>query len=263
MRDRRDRRLQHLPPGDIRDRLSRILDQVDLCLKNHQEEVTDFLEPHLVKAAADILRGISNISFWADGGHPEAERKRIVISPDYIEPRDSCICWLVAELQGENDKIGHRDFLGSLLGLGLRREKVGDLKVIENGCAVALDRDVASYVVLQWNQVQKSSIRVKPLADGEVPQFTEKGEETTLTVASLRADALVAAIWHMSRARASETIQKGLLKVNWMETFDGSRTITEKDVLSLRGFGRAVVSEIGGSTKKGRVRLTVWRPVEQ
>nr|ABH04885.1 uncharacterized conserved protein ylmH [Heliobacterium mobile] len=255
--------LSHLPPGEVREKMARIIDLAELCRRSSKQQVTDFLEPFLLKTAMDILRGLDDVSVLDDGGYPEAERKRLVLLPGEWELPDSRSCWLMGEVRGEVDKIGHRDYLGSLLGLGIRREKMGDLKLTKKGCAVLVDRDVAAYVEAHWNQVQRFPLSVR-LGDGdEKPDFIEKGEEKSVTVASLRFDAIVAAIWHLSRSKADEAISRGLLRVNGLETSDGSRMASVKDILSLRGFGRAILREIGGPTKKGRIRITIWQPVDR
>ncbi|MBM7867562.1 hypothetical protein GTO89_12705 [Heliobacterium gestii] len=259
----RERRFSHLPPGEGREKLARILDQAEQCRRTYRQQVTDFLEPYLRKAAQDLLRGPEGVPHVADGGYEGAERQRLVLLPHEDDWPDSRICWLLGEPSGNVETIGHRDYLGALLGLGIRREKVGDLKLTERGCAVALDADVAPYVESQWRQVRQSDLSIRLIDDGNVPAFVDEGEERTLTVASLRLDALIAAIWHLSRSRADEAIGRGLLKVNGLEMTDGSKGADEGDILSLRGFGRAILRGVGGETKKGRIRLTVWQPADR
>ncbi|ABZ84650.1 conserved hypothetical protein [Heliomicrobium modesticaldum Ice1] len=259
----RERRFSHLPPGEGREKLARIADQAAQCRRTHRQQVTDFLEPYLRKAAQELLRGPGGVLCVADGGYEGAERQRLVLLPDEEDRPDSRICWVLAEPVRKGERIGHRDYLGALLGLGIRREKVGDLKRTERGCAVVLDCDVARYVEAQWRQVRQSALTVRVIDDGTVHAFIDEGEERTITVASLRLDALIAAIWHLSRSRADEVIGRGLLKVNGLEMTDGSKSADEGDILSLRGFGRAILRAVGGETRKGRIRLTVWQPVDR
>ncbi len=85
-------------------------------------------------------------------------------------------------------------------------------------------------------------------------------EQRTVSVASLRVDALVSGVFRLSRAKASEAIRGGKCRVNWKVVEDPSRTLEEGDTVSLRGWGRFRVDAVEGKTKKGRFLVRVEQP---
>ncbi|MCW2278885.1 RNA-binding protein [Heliophilum fasciatum] len=259
----RERQLGHLRTSEEREKISRILDVADRCLACDRYQVTDFLEPYIQKLAEAILRGERRIQYRLDGGHGEAERRRLIFLPYDEASGDNHIVWLQAVPVGNASPPGHRDYLGSLLGLGIRREKIGDLLLTESGCAVALDQEMADFILAHWSEAGRVALQVRRLPEGEQPVQVAGGEEKRISVASLRADALIAAIWHVSRGRSSAMITAGQLRINGRETKEIAQAVQEGDILSLRGHGRAIVRQVAGVSKKGRFQVILWQSSER
>ncbi|KAB2954499.1 hypothetical protein F9B85_02120 [Heliorestis acidaminivorans] len=253
--------LEHVAE-DMREPLGRLIDQAELCQRSGKVQYSNFLEPFLFEKASQLLQGYSALYFYLDGGYEEAERKRFILYPYEYDKADNNLQWLKGELAKGHGKVKHRDYLGSLLGIGIGREKIGDLKITEKGCAVVVDATLAPYIESHWREVNKYGIEVSAISVGEIPPFLEEGKIRSITVSSLRTDAIIAAVWSLSRSKAAELVQKGLLRVNGRETSRIDFVIEDQDLLSLRGYGRARVQEITGTTKKGRISLKIWQPVE-
>lgn len=260
----KNKALAHFARPEEREALRRLIDLAESCATQFEPRVSDFYDPHLLALAPGVLNSFRDVNFRAFGGWQDAERKRWVLTPDYLEPDEAYAnyLWLRATGDFRKVKVGHRDFLGSLLGLGVKREKFGDLCLLPQGCALVVDADLVSFVESYWQQVHQVEIHVERLPEGSIPEIPRLGQEQVITVASMRIDAVIASIWNLSRGQAQEAIASGKLRVNWLEAIRGDRQLVEGDVLSLRGKGRAKLQEVSGLTKKGRLRLVVYKPID-
>ena len=161
----------------------------------------------------------------------------------------------------ESFTLSHRDFLGSLMALGITREKLGDIFVDGHTATLFVMADVAQYLKDQWSSVGRAAIRVEeiPLERAAAPEKSVK--EFRDTVSSLRLDAVVAAALSMSRANAAELISSGKVQKNYREASKADAGVAEGDIISARGYGKFELAEVGKLTKKGRTAITVRRYV--
>ena len=207
--------------------------------------------------------------FW--GGFDGAERVIMLSVPDYIESDDpneiftvySDECPLSA-VRVEKDKfsdIGHRDFLGAVMGLGLTRESVGDICVQPDGCDIIALPNAAKYIEDNLTGAGRATLKAKqiPLEEVRAPQVNTK--ETSITVASPRLDAVAGEIFSLSRSAAAQAIASGAVTVNDEQVLKADRRLSPKDKIVLRGKGRAILGEEFTQTKKGRVRIGVKKSV--
>lgn len=211
--------------------------------------------------ADEYLRSQKFKRYLFCGGYEGAERKRLILYPEYTEP--SCdmanICLL--QFQGRLDfvSVNHRDFLGAIMSLGLRREKLGDLLVTDTGCALFVQQEVAAYMM-------QNELRVKhvPLTVNEVSLDTfqppeQNIKELHIMVASMRLDTILAHGLNLSRSKAMDLIQAGKVKVNHSEVTDNDYLCRQEDLISCRGFGRIRVGEQSGETKKGKLKVCLLK----
>ena len=246
----------------------------DLCERANGGElaVTAFLSPgelayterHLKQKGAD---------FHLFGGYDGAERRRAYILPDYMsEPSEdgrgfeavlseygySSEIAALRILGSGYRKLTHRDFVGSLLGLGIERSVVGDIVLLGNEEKEALvfcDGAIAEYIISQLTAVANDKVRVSraDMENIEIP--ARKTQPIRDTVASPRLDAVVAALCNLSRERARTLVVSGLVEINFESEERPDRTISADTTVSVRGFGRYRVLALSDKTKKGRYRL--------
>lgn len=247
----------------------------DLCRRAERGEVgrSEFLTPRLCHYGTLYLerRGVEYLTY---GGYPEAERKRIYLLPDYMTDEESpmtverleefdCSLELVAvQATGSGYRsLSHRDFLGSLLGLGLERSVFGDLIVTEEGrtAVVFCEERIVPFLLREWTKVATDSVKVSvlPLTDGIVAP--QRYEPIGATVASPRLDATVAALCRLSREKARELILGGMVEMNFESEERPDRTVTAPAQISVRGYGRYRVLALSDLTKKGRIRMEAER----
>ena len=237
--------------------LARLEDSLTRVEERYQEEVTDFLEPRMQLVADEFLRSRKYTRYLFCGGFDDAERKRLVLYPEYTEGDCTLAGIRLYRFRGRLDfvSVNHRDFLGALMSLGLRREKFGDLLVTESGFDLFVEDEIADYIL-------QNDLRVKhvPLVAEEctLEQFEppeQKTKEIHIMVASMRLDTLLANGLGLSRSKAMEFIQSGRVKVNHSEVKANDAILREGDLISCRGKGRLRVGAFSGETRKGKLRV--------
>jgi len=247
-------------PGD-RLLMARVLDKIETVKKTHDIQVSDFLDPSQQALISPVLSQVPGISFLWAGGYLLSERRRLVITPDYLEPDSSDARLEVLAMTGSPKfhNLCHRDYLGAILSLGVKREKIGDLIVAGDGCQVIVDRDIAEYISTNLLKVGRAGIRVEKVSLEDLRLPEEQVREIFATVPSLRLDAVAAAGFGVSRTKIAAEIAAEKARVNWHVVTDSSYPVGEGDRISIRGRGRMEIDRVKGETKKGRLSLVLRR----
>ena len=154
------------------------------------------------------------------------------------------------------DRLTHRDFLGSLMSLGIERETVGDILVEDGRAVVFVKAELSDYVKSQISKVGRVGVKVDDADLSKLPQGRGV-EEKTFIVSSLRLDNIVAAVCKLSREKTKTVIMSDSVCVNFEETKNVSFNLKENDVFTIRGKGKFVLKGILGTTGKGRMRISV------
>ena len=188
------------------------------------------------------------------GGFQGAERQMVAFIPEYEEAD-----FPISALKITSSMLGglsHRDFLGSVLSLGIKREKCGDIIINEDYAYILLSRDISSYALNSLTKVGRIGVKTEivPLSDLSVPQKCFK--PITGTVSSLRLDAIVSLFSGKGRSKAAELVSGGLVFVNGLCVQKSDFRLSDGDVISIRGKGTATVT-LGGTSKKDRIFVTL------
>lgn len=190
------------------------------------------------------------------GGAEDAERRIIVFLPDYLEeiPRgeDCPLCVLKVSYPKGPRPLGHRDYLGSLLSLGVGRAVAGDIYVHETGADIVILREMADFFLQNYCQAGHISLSCSVSPIEELEPGIIKTEEFRDTVASPRLDSVAASCFKISRGSAQEAIKSGLVFVNNRQILKPDYLLSEGDRLVLRGKGKAILKSIGGKSRKDR-----------
>ena len=195
------------------------------------------------------------------GGQAECERKAAFFLPDYMEETDfdpaGEICAL--RIDAYYGTPEHRDYLGALLGLGVRREWVGDIRVDGQTAWVFCLPSVAEHLA-GIGQAGRVSVKAAVVPLSEVPALKRKRREIRFTVLSPRFDAILGETFRLSRTQVVKQIAAGAASLNYLPCLKNDVGVKEGDVITLRGKGKATVAEIGGQSRKGRLFVVaeVW-----
>ena len=252
--------------GEERLLLARVLDKLELARDRGVPSHTGFLSPHERAVVEGLIRAEGWPRHLFFGGFADAERTVCAFLPDWLEEED----WLAGQeydpiralrCTWTGGSLTHRDFLGSILGLGLDREKVGDLLVGDGVCDVLVLEDVADFLLLHLEQAGRVHLKVSAISLEVVSPPPVQVRIIRDTVSSLRLDAVASSGMSMSRGKAADLISSGKVQLNHQECLKPDRPVNEGDTLSCRGFGKCVVKEVGGPSKKGRIMIVLERDV--
>lgn len=230
-----------------------MMEYLNRCERTHKRIFTDFLNPLQVKIAAEMAKSQNSVMLDFYGMFQEAERQVAVFFPDWDrpEPGDYPIVMFRITDKGWGRALNHRDYLGALLGLGIKREKIGDLVVRDNTCLAAVHEDIAGFVETNLERAGRNSVKIERVDISDLdlkPKFKEK----RITVASPRLDSIVGSVFNISRSKAAGLISAEKIKVNWEICNQTNYTLRQGDIVSVRGKGKFKARELAGVTKKGR-----------
>ena len=244
--------------------LARVMDKLEFTQNRSVPAHTFFLTLAQQEAAERLIAACGHPAhlFW--GGWEGAERKLCAFPPDWMEAEafqtgEECPITAVTVAVPPDAKPTHRDYLGAILGLGLTREKIGDLLVGEGVCQVLLLREVERVLLTQLSQVGRARVKVTacPLAELRPPE--QKTRTIRDTVAALRLDAVASTGFSLSRSKMASLISSGKLTLNGRECDKPDRVVEAGDVLTCRGMGKCVLTEVSGTSKKGRIMIVMER----
>ncbi len=237
---------------------SRIEDTVFLCDKRQKPCFLGFLDLREQAAARKILTAIVDEDRFAFfGGYAEAERCVLSVSPAFLPAEEyEYPLRTVAFRYRTQKELTHRDVLGTLMSVGIRRDAIGDILCGKGLAVVFLRSDITDYVCEQIDRIGGEGVRVIVDYDGELP-ITVEYESLHDTIASPRLDSIVKVLARCSREKAAELIRLGLVSIDHRPVESVSVSVATNATISVRGYGRYIIRQIGPETKKGRLLLLV------
>ncbi len=256
--------------------ISRLGDALEKCRRGEVAALS-FLTPRERRLIERELLQTGNLDaacFW--GGYAGAERTALFLLPDYLvqvldTPPSACDTNALRDLVGEvwdeqvcavrvvgsgYRTLTHRDYLGSVLGLGLERDAIGDVAVQnEREAVIFTSRRIADFLSAELSKVASDTVRCSRYEIDA--HFTDGRQYQPIsdTVASERLDCVVAALTNLSRENAKSLIQSGLVEVEYEVEDRADAALVPPLSLSIRGYGRFILRAFDGETKKGRLRL--------
>jgi len=239
---------------------SRLVDLAENALKSRKYKVSEFLDPFGFSIAETIAAHYERLNLEADGGFPGAERVKIAFSDeDFLGKADYGLAALEARVDVRYYQISHRDVLGAVLALGIKREMIGDIIMTGHGCQIVCDAAMSEFISRSLVQIGAAAVEIAPLPLASIAPREERVKEIRTTIASLRLDAVAAAGFGTSRTKMAGEIAADKVKVNWHDAKNAAQAVKAGDIISMRGRGRVEVSEVLGQTKKGRTSILLKR----
>jgi len=239
--------------------LSRLSDKLEAARRG-MPACTGFLSAAEQETAERFFRTAGHPRHLFAGGWPDAERKVCALLPDWQEPDDWQPPYLALRGQWQSDHaLTHRDILGAVLGQGLEREKVGDILIHPHFCDFFVFQELASYLLQNLTGAGRAKLHLEEIPLNQVETPTRNVKQIHDTVSSLRLDAVMAAGFSTSRGKSAEYILNGRVERNHRPCLKPDQAVEEGDVLTCRGLGKCVVQTVGGTSKKGRIILTLER----
>lgn len=245
--------------------LAKVLDQLEFAQTKNKITNTDFLDGYEKKLVMSFLNRMKIQNYELFGGVEEAERVVAIFysdkfNQDMLEKNHTNMLNVI-QVTVPNELKGmytHRDYLGGLMKLGIKREKIGDIFVQEQGAQILVLQELTSYIknsLQELTRFSKATIEIKQLSQIEIPQIHT--QILQIMVSSLRIDNIVAELSGTSRTKAEELIAQGRVFVNFELVQKDSKLVKDQDQITIRGKGRFKLLGVVGNTKKGRDILKV------
>ncbi|ADU30834.1 RNA-binding protein [Evansella cellulosilytica] len=242
--------------------VDQVMEWKETAIEQYRSKLTDFLDPRQQYIVQSLVGQNDEVAVSFYGGYKEAERKRCLIYPHYVEPvtEDYDIALYELLYPTKFVQIEHREILGALMNVGLKREKFGDILNSAERFQIVLAKEVAEFVSWNLKSVGKARVSLQVVPIEESISVTKEYSYLHITASSLRLDTIVAEVYKLSRSKVKPMIENGYIKVNWKVIEDPSFSLQIKDVLSVRGKGRCEIVSNEGQTKKNKFRLSVAFP---
>ena len=235
----------------------------DKILENHFRDLAEksasgcyYTYSSFLSLAEQDLLAKTRLGAGTFGGYENAERKIAVFGSEeafgYTEEAPIACLKIEPLMQKYADKLTHRDFLGSVIGLGLERDVTGDIIIHENvGYMFCLD-NIADFIAENLTKVRRTDVKCTRVSSPPTESIAPP-DESAFFVATERADAVIAAIYGFSRSECQKLFGQKLIFIDGRLCLDPDARIPEGATVSVRGSGRFIYTGISKTTKKGRL----------
>lgn len=238
--------------------ISKTEDLFRLCTKYATAQFSDFLDGGELAVIRKkvVIPYDFNVMFF--GGFDEAEKQIMGIFPQWDEPNLTEFPLICLRVEGGySRKLTHRDYMGTVLSLGISPQKLGDIVAYDDFAYIILHSDIAEYVSDSLHKIGNQGVKTQIIGSLNDIKIERRYKTIGTVCASPRLDAVVGAAANISRSQAASMINSGKVKLNHLVTEKNSETVYEGDLLSVRGFGRFLVYSFDGETRKSRLHLTL------
>lgn len=249
--------------------VAKIIDKIELSQKNNKIENTDFLDLYQAKIAQNIIEIYNFDNYIFYGGQENTERKILFVYPEKFAEIDktkiygNTIKAIRINLPTENyGKYSHKDYLGAVIKIGIKREKVGDILVDKQGADIIVLSEIEKYILDNLKSLTRfSKSTIESISIVDLKNVIVNKKEIKIIVPSLRLDSIVAELANTSRNKASEIISQERVFINYENQTKNTKLVKEKDLITIRGKGRFEIKEILGTTKKENLIVIVEKYV--
>lgn len=237
---------------DAEDRLllSKAYDAIELSERRHKPRFLPFLNEHESLYLKNHISEKENITFF--GGYDDAIRVMFGAGAD----KDAFPITPLEFTYRREYSLRHKDFLGSLMGLGLERSSVGDILTSDGRTVVFVRSEIAPFILSHLNKIGRVGVKVKKCEADDLPASADF-ETSVLTLSSLRLDAFVSAVTHLSREKSAALIKSEAVMVDHVIEDSVSAFLKEGGTITIRKYGKFVFAEDLGFSKKGKAKIAV------
>lgn len=245
------------------------MDKIEFTKQKEKIQYTDFLDMYQVSIAKTFMQKNNLKNYVLYGGFEDAERKVLIVYPENytIEMVEKNYAKIIKVIritlpEEEKGKYSHRNYLGGIVKLGMKREKVGDILVSDEGADILVKEETAESLKQELGTLtrfQNAKIEIVELS--ELKKQEIKLEELSIIVPSLRLDNFISDLARTSRSKAVEIINSERVFINGQNEMKASKQIKQGDIITIRGKGRFFIKEFSGNTRSGRTIVKVEKYV--
>ena len=239
----------------------RIIELAERCYNTNQYTFTDFLSLAEQSDYYRMERELSYVKATLFGGCDLSERRLIRFGSEdqlgYDQPFPISAIRVRPLIEKFSDDLGHRDFLGAIMNLGIERSVVGDIFIDGNTAYVFCLDSIAPYICENLSKIKHTSVMCELLEAVPDHLSSGSGTEKLIQVASMRIDAVVSRVYNLSRSDSLELFRKCLVFVDGRLTESNSGSVSAGQAITVRGYGKFKVLEEGGLSRKGKINIRV------
>ena len=229
--------------------VKKILDYLDQVQYKQRLILTQFLDPYHQSIVKSVIGHQDEVQVLENGGFIHSESQRMIIAPYFyeIEKEDFeiVVCKIIYAKNFE--KLTHRDILGALMSIGIKRELFGDIVEKDKDFYLAVDQHIYEYLKDHLSMIKRSKVK-----------FVEWDEEIevkndylvkSFIVSSFRLDKIISSFYKISRQKAAEFIRAGHVKVNHKPVEQINYLCNNKDIISFKKHGRVMFVDCNKQTR--------------
>lgn len=259
MIDRKDLLKQYEAHVDREGLFIKTLDQLYQADAYFETQVTDFLTPDLIIIIEQIAAYHTEVKVLKHGVFTDAERQKLFLVPAFAESPlvTDNMALLEVHYNQKFNQLAHRDALGALMSLGVKRTKIGDIVPFEGGFQIVVECDLKDYFLHSVDQIGRAGVTIKSIPFDHAIEKVTQVKHVQGTVQSLRVDGVIALAYNCSRNETKQLLESGRVKINHLLHTKTDTLLKVNDLISVRGYGRFTVNEILGTTKKDRIRIVL------
>lgn len=241
--------------------IKKILDYVRIAENKYMVNFSFFLDERQSEIIRSYFKQIKYSNFDFFGGYKNAKRKIVMIFPDYFDEEKQKYPIVGIEFSYRNqDKLTHRDFLGSLMSLQIKRELIGDIIVSDGKTIVFVYETIADFIIANIKKVGSIGVKANRVEKLDIV-VEDKFKIITGSVASLRLDCITSLVTGLSREKSALLIKTTGIDINYFNIKNTRHILKVGDVFSLRGYGKYIFESENGISKKGRKHITIKKYV--
>ncbi len=245
--------------------LAQILDKIEFSKQREKIEYTDFLDMYQISLVKSFMKKNDLENFVLYGGFENAERNVLIIYPEkynitMVEKNYTKIMKVIRITLSEEEKgkYSHRNYLGGIVKLGIKREKVGDILVSDDGADILVKDETATTLKQELGTLTRfENAKLEIIELENIRKQEIKVEEISIIVPSLRLDNFVSDLAKTSRSKAIQIIDSERVFINGQNETKASKQIKLGDIITIRGKGRFIVKEFSGTTRSGRTIVKI------
>ncbi|MBE6782396.1 MAG: hypothetical protein E7536_00085 [Ruminococcaceae bacterium] len=241
-------------------------DRMSKCINDYVITSTSFLDVRQQSLVLSEFSKNHEAKTILYGGYDTAERLVAVFVPYYfedglndyfLENPDENPLTVIRFKKDSFSQAGHRDYLGALMGLGIKRETIGDISVTEKGADIVVLKSIASFIMSEMKSAGRATLHAEEISFSEMNYSVSSSKEITINVSSMRLDNIISACYKLSRSDSADAILSGSIFVNSLQALKCDKKVSKGDKIVFRTKGKAVIKEIAGTSKKGRIFLKI------
>lgn len=234
-----------------------IFDKIKIAKKSGKVIYSnEFYSPDVWKLVSDNSNEFE-LNIYSFGVFEEAERRMLCFSNDTLS--EFCYPLRIVKISNKSKfhELKHKDYLGAVMSLGFKREKLGDFVVSDNCCFLPASTDICSFICDNLNKIGNCPCNVEIMDSSEDIEVNQSFKKLNIISASLRLDCVICKMCNISRSKGENLIEEGKVLIDYFPEESKDKLVDAQSVITIRGYGKFKIVQINGVTKKGKYSVEI------